>query len=742
MTLRRILKYVNLAIAGALGALLVAVYWYAWRPLSQTDGQIAAPVAARGTIARDSIGVPHILAANQPDMLFLQGYATAQDRLFQMDLLRRVAAGELAEVAGKAALESDRESRRLRLARIAEDCERQLPADQRAVLAAYARGVNHYIETHRGRLPLDFTLMRYTPRPWGVTDSLLVYLNMVNTLERTRRFEIRKESLLAGGAPEKAAYLFAGDAASPDLLPGSNAWALSGKLTATGQPILAGDPHLEISTPSIWHMVHLRGPRMNVTGATMPGLPGVLIGHNDRIAWSITSLEADTQDLYVEKLNPANGLYEYQGRVERARAERELIRASGAGNETMVIWVTRHGPVVAAEDNRFMALRWTAADAAGFQLPVLEINRARTWEEFRAGLARLPGPAVNFVYADAAGNIGHQVAGRLPNRKGFDGSVPVDGSSGDYEWDGVIPFDKLPSTFNPPSGMIVSANQNPFPPGYPYRASGYFATPYRFRQIRDRLRSRTGWKAEEMLAIQTDVYSSFAHWLAREIVAAHGRHAGSYPALAEAAAILHAWNGQMAPGEAAPMIATLAARHLRASITRLASPSKPPVAPLQASTLTVERLLREKPSGWVQDYDRFLLDNVADALDEGRRIQGRDPSKWNYGRFNRMVLDNPVAGRLPLVGKYFNIGEVRMGGSPESPLQKPPEAAFGPSMRMVVDFSDFDKSMQNIPIGQSGQILSRHYRDQWDAYHSGRSFPMQFNKVDASNTLVVVPETP
>jgi penicillin amidase len=736
--LRRALRYVNFAIAALLLVLLACAYWFAWRPLPETSGQLTAPVAARSVASRDSLGVPHILAANLSDVLFFQGYVTAQDRLFQMDMLRRVAAGELAEVLGPAALEADRQARRLRLARVAEDCARKLPETDREMLAAYARGVNYFLETHFHRLPLEFTLLRYDPRPWSISDSLLVLLDLTNTLERSWRLELMKENLLASGDPAKVNTLFSSGAAG-ETLPGSNAWAVSGALTASRRPLLAGDPHLELSIPSIWHMIHLRGPRLNVTGVTVPGLPGVLIGHNDKIAWSITSLEADVQDLYVEKLDARTGRYEFKGQVEQARVEREVIRVRGRAPESTVNWVTRHGPIFVAEAGRLLALRWTAFDSDGFQIPILDLDRARNWEEFRSALARFPGPATNYVYADIAGNIGYQAVGRLPIRKDFDGSVPVDGSSGKFEWQGFIPFEKLPTILNPPSGTIVSANQDPFPKDYPFRVSGHFDPSYRYRQIRERLGSRQAWKAEDMLSIQTDIYSAFSRFLAGEVVSAYARRRASYAALADAVELLRNWNGQMSAGRPEPMIATLTYLHLRTTITRRASQARQPVWATAAAPAVVERLLRERPGEWFADYDKLLLDNFADAVEEGRRIQGRDVARWNYGAYNSMVLDNPIVGRLQFVGKYFNVGRVPMSGSPVTVKLKRLGEAFGPSMRMVVDLSNLDASMQNITLGESGQVLSRHYRDQWDAYLAGRSFPMQFNRIDAADTLVFMP---
>jgi penicillin amidase len=738
---RRILKYLNLGIAAALVVFVGCAYWFAWRPLPETSGSLAAPVTAPATISRDSLGVPHVAAASEEDAWFLQGFVTAQDRLFQMDAIRRLASGELAEVVGKAALESDREARRLRLRRLAEQHARELTAADTAVFAAYARGVNFYIEQNRGRLPLEFTLLRYDPRPWTVADSLAAAMQLTYTLTKSWKTEAQRAEMLKGGDRDKIEFLFPVRAGG-DVRPGSNAWAVSGSLTASGHPILASDPHLEYSLPSAWYMIHLKAPGLNVTGVSLPGLPGVLIGHNDRIAWGATNLQFDVMDLYDERLEAATGRYLFQGRAEQAAFERELIRVKGERHVEAGNWITRHGWSFRPSGAYFESLRWIAAEKGQFHYPFPDVNRARDWREFRAALARYPGPAQNFVYADIDGNIGYQAAGKLPIRKNYQGNLPADGVSGQQEWAGFIPFEQLPYVHNPASGMIVSANQNPFPAGYPYRVSGNFASPYRARQIRTRLGSRRGWKPEEMLALQTDVYSAVHHFLAREVAAAHARRGIGGGEMTAAVNLLRDWDGQLRTGAAAPMIATLLYEHLLRAIVERAAPGKGTLYEFESAPAVVETLIRSRSSDWFGDYDQLLLRSLAAALEEGRRTQGRDVTKWDYGRYHRLFLPNPVIGRLPLIGRYFNIGPVPMSGGPTTVKQILRARFLGPSMRMVVDFSDLDRSFQNITTGQSGQVLSSHYRDQWRAYYTGSSFPMQFLKVDAKDVLAVVPETP
>ncbi len=742
MVLKRILQYFNIAALIALILAVAAVYWYAWRPLPQTSGTLTAPVSKRVVIARDALGVPHISAASLEDALFAQGFATAQDRLWQMEGLRRLAAGRLAEVLGPDFVERDREARRYRLDRIAEQQAQSLPAADRAALAAYARGVNYFIETHRGRLPLEFTLLGFEPRPWTVQDSVLVALHMYCELTVTWRDKFARTAMLAGGDAAKIAVLFPARLGS-EVQPGSNAWVLAGSRTATGKPLLANDPHLEYSNPGIWFMVHLRAPGLDVAGVTLPGIPGVILGHNDRIAWGATNLGFDVQELYIEKIDLRTGRYLFRGQTEQARLERELIPVKGARPVEFVQWVTRHGPVF-VEQGRALALRWTAAEPGGFSFPLLDIDRARNWQEFVAALARYPGPGQNFVYADTDGNIGYHATGRLPIRN-CEGDVPGDGSSGECEWNGYIPFEKLPQTYNPAAGIFVSANDNPFPPNYPYRVRGNFAARFRADRILQMLTGRAKLRADGMLDVQTDVYSAFAHHLAREILAAYDRRGIPSPELADAIAALRSWNGRMDQGLAAPFIVTLAYQHLRSTVAERASPGNAILyqdsehigAAYFAAPGVLDDLLRTRPRDWFSDWDQVLLRALLDGVEEGRRIQGRNIGKWNYGSYNRLFLPNPVVGRLPLVGSYFNLGPFPQSGSPVTVKQT--TRRLGPSMRTAVDLSDLDKSYMNIVTGESGQVLSSHYKDQWEAYYEGRSFPMQFHRVEAKDTLALEP---
>jgi penicillin amidase len=749
--LNRLLKYFNILVAAGVVAVFIGVYWYAARPLAQVSGRIAAPVVAGASAARDGLGVPHIQAASIDDALFVQGYVTAQDRLWQMDLTRRVANGEVAEIFGPAGIENDQDARRLRVRRFCEQTVAGLPPADRAALAAYARGVNHFIDTHLGRLPVEFSLLQYQPRPWRIADSLAIGIQMFRVLTTSWRNDVRKGALLQTGDPAKIETLYPLRGAA-EFSPGSNAWAVAGSRTASGRPILAGDMHLDASIPSIWYLAHLKAPGLNVTGMSLPGMPGIIAGHNERVAWSSTNLGFDVQDLFSLKIDERTGRYLYRGEVQQAARQLEVIRVRGAKPVEIVVWMTRLGPLFLSEGKDRFALRWTATEPGVFEFPIIDINRAHNWEEFRKALSRFPGPPQNFVYADVEGNIGYQAAGKLPIRKDRSGDVPL---PGEFEWQGFLPFDELPRAWNPPAGLVVTANQNPFTPGYSRIVGGSFAPPYRAAQIRDLLIARKGWKAADMLTVQMDVYSAFSHFLARQVVAAVDRHKPANPRLQAAARLLRDWNGQMEYTMAAPFLVTLTFQHLRRAIGDIAAPTHGAAYQTAMSAAVLERLLRNRPPGWFANWDEALLRAFDDAVEEGSRIQGREPSRWQYGRYVQAWIRHPVGARAPWYitaplkfwwvltpwrsyeNYTFDIGPVPMSGS--ATTVKVITERTMPSMRLAVDLGNLDGSLANIPAGQSGQILSPHYKDQWTSHYLGRSFPMQFGKPETRDVLEFAP---
>ncbi len=735
--MRVVLRAVNVVLVVAALAVVAAAWWLVGRTAPEVAGTVMAPVAEEITVVRDGLGLAHIEAGSVEDAVFAQGFVTAQDRMWQMDMLRRLAAGELSEVVGPGALESDTLARKMRLRAIAAQQARGMRPAEQALLAAYARGVNHYIEQREGRWGPEFELLGYQPRLWTPADTLLCALEMDRTLTNSWETDLRKARMVAGGDPARVRRLFPVRTGG-EIIPGSNAWALSGGRTASGRPILAGDPHLPFSLPPAWHLVHLKAPGLNVIGATLPGIPFVLIGHNEEAAWSITSLQFDTMDLYVEKIDLRTGRYSHKGEIFEAARETELIAVKGARRAEVTNFVTRHGPIFTALNGEHLSLRWAAADTAPYTFPLLELARAANWEQFHAAFSQYQGPGINLIFASRGGEIGHQVAGRLPKRVGFLGDLPLDGHSGQYEWDGFIPYEELPSHLNPNGGQIVSANQNPFGEDTSYAVSGFFAPPDRQRQIAARLGARPGgWKPDEMLGIQADVYSAFSLFLARTALAALTAREPEVSWAAEVRQMLDGWNGQIHKEQAAPLIADLLYRQIRRRLAESAAGDAGADYQFETAPAAVEALLRERPPGWFEDWDQMIVDALGDAYAEAERRLGGRPARWQWGRVNQVTLSHPVMSRIPVAGAWFNVGPLELSGSATTVKQVTPR--LGPSMRFVADLASWDNSLINLPTGNSGHIVSGHYKDQWDEYVAGRAFRLEFEKVEAKSTLRLEP---
>lgn len=732
----RVVGVVNRFLLVLFAAFLILGWWAFVRTRPSTSGTLAAPIEAELRIVRDELGVPHITAGSVHDAYFGQGYATAQDRMWQMDMARRLGGGELSELLGQATIEADSRHRKLRLRRIAKAAARRLRAEDRKLLAAYSRGVNHFIESSRGKWAPEFLALRYEPRPWLIEDTILCGLVMDLTLTGTADEELRKAKALAS-SKDKALIerLFPLRTASA-FRPGSNAWVVSGFRTASGKPLLANDMHLGWAMPDTWYMVHLKAPGLNVSGFTLPGFPGVVVGHNEKIAWGITNLQTDSQDLYAEKLDLRTGVFEYRGQRLPAHREVEMLMVKGSRPVQLMNLITVHGPVHSTADGVVHSIRWTAAVRQEYRFPLLDLNQAADWAQFRQVLSTWSGPALNFVYADVAGNIGYQAAGSVPKRDGFTGDVPADGTSGTQEWSGFIPFEELPSVFNPPGGILVSANQNPFPEAA--AVHGYFAAKHRAKQIRDRLSARAKWDVETTLRLQTDIYSAYLRYVAGEAAAAAARKAGAASADArEGAALLKNWNGHMKADSASAYLAWLTDQSVRRALIDRAAPKSGISYREMSAAEVVEDLLRERPREWFQDWDAVLATALGEAFDEARRSQGRNSEKWAWGRANEFTLRHPVAGQVGWLAPYFNLGPVQLGGSGSTVKQT--SLTFSPSQRFVADLSNWDGSVMNLRAGQSAHRLSGHYKDQWDAFLAGRSFPAQFGKVEGKRTLILAP---
>lgn len=778
------------------------------RPWPQISGTLKVPgLRAPVTVVRDRWGVPHIYASNLHDLLFAQGYVHAQDRFWQMEFWRRLGSGRLSEVLGKSALPTDRFVRTVGWHRAAAQDWEQVDPETRAALKAYAEGVNAYISTHKGRLGLEFTLLglmgrNVEPEPWEPVHTVAWGKVMAWDLGGNMSAELVRAGLIARlGAGAVADLMPAPPPDRPVIVPhpltqatlqsvpeavftthflgegaglGSNNWVVAGSRTETGMPLLANDPHLGIQMPSIWYEVGLhcepKGPDcpLNVVGASFLGCPGVIIGHNDRIAWGVTNVNPDVQDLFIEKVNPENpNQYEYQGRWEEMQIIREEIRVAGE-EEPVVVFarITRHGPIIndivggEEEDWSYgwqpLALSWTALQPGTVIRSILLLNKAQNWEEFREALSYWDVPSQNFVYADVEGNIGYQMPGRIPIRARGDGSLPVPGWTGEYDWVGTIPFDDLPRAFNPPEGYIVTANNAVVGPDFPYLLTVDWSdrTALRAQRIVERIEQLTPISIDDMKAIQGDNLSVWTRGVMPYVLGALADHHDPRPA-----ELLRAWDMQATRDSAAAALFESFRLHLLERTFRdevgdsLLRQARPYLL------YALESLLADPHSPWfdhratspVETRDEIVRQAMDDAVKELTERLGRDMGKWRWGDLHTATFKNQALGQSGIgwVERIFNRGPFATDGTVGTvnntaySLNAPYAVRTVPSYRQIVDAGDWSRSLSIHTTGQSGHPFHRHYDDMIEPWRNIQYHPMLWSRAEveaqAEGVLRLVP---
>jgi len=763
-----------------------AFVWRAWRALPAYEGDLhlrglSGPVR----ILRDQHAVPHLYARNLDDLFFAQGYVHAQERLWQMDLLRRTAQGRLAEAFGSAAVVMDTENRKLGLGSVANRAVEKADDGTRRQLQAYARGVNAFIDSHPGSLytsglPVEFTLLGYHPEPWQPADSLAVGLNMFKLLTTVWPREMLRAEVSERVGPERAADLY--HTRSPRDRPiaepvdsrprprrervfiargygrprqpataaevaASNNWTVAGQHTASGGALLANDMHLPHGVPSIWFINHLKAPEVDVIGFSLPGLPWVIVGHNGHVAWGFTNLMADTQDLFVERFDPENpSQYMTPTGWQTARRRTERITVRGGQSVDVEVLETRHGPIMHSSQDTKLALQWTASDPAQVSFSFLRLNQAQDWEDFTAALAEYGGPPQNAVYADASGNIGYHAIGRLPLRRTGNGGMPVPGDSSQFDWIDYVQFDRMPHAFNPPAGQLATANNRVTPVDYPHYITDDWAAPARVARIYELLESGTAFVPSDFLRIQADVVSIPDRFLAQQLVAAGAGADSPSGVRAGALALLREWDGTMGADMVAPTITTAVRDKLEESLLRPHLGDDWTDYRWFAAPVFLENVLTERPERWLpephESYDALLLAVLDQTLEELAQSDPRRLQQLTWGQRMEVHFAHPFGDRLPVLRRWFS-----MGGDPQSGGRYSPKQTgnrYGPSERFVADLADPDRTLMNITLGQSGHVASPHYRDQYRAWLQGTSFEMPFSdravERAARHTLHLVPE--
>jgi penicillin G amidase len=785
----RILLWLLLAVFLLAAAAVAYAYYIAHSALPQLDGQarvtgLSAPVS----VTRDSHGVPTIEAASLEDLFFSQGYVTTQDRLWQMDLMRRYGSGELAEILGEDLLKLDREQRILGLRAAARKALEMANPRDRSFFEAYAHGVNAYIDEHRDHLPLEFRILRYEPKPWLAEDSVVVANSMVKDLNYHYFYDaLAREKILAKLGPELTADLYVNrswhdrpptvmredlnesDSAaadsddddngdddpmdnsvtqrripaetSPEGLPvnGSNDWVVSGAHTVTGKPLLSNDMHLGHQMPNLWYEAHLHSGTLDIAGVTLPGMPYVIVGHNQRIAWGFTNVGPTVTDVFIENFNP-QGAYQTPSGWVQPDHRTEVIRVKGKPNVSVDVKITRHGPIITElvpGETRPLALRWTLYD--GLHIPFFDVNTAQNWQEFRHALSQLDAPGQNVVYADVDGNIGYQTTGKVPIRASGDGSLPVSGADDAHEWTSYIPFEKLPSVYNPPSGIIGTANGRITPDSYPNSISMEWEAPWRTARIYHVLESGRQFSAADMLALQTDIHSDADLFAAERFVYAVDHASKASARVKQASDLMRSWDGRMQAASAAPTIAETSIRELRRLLlepklgSALADPANED-APLSWKTYSwemrsvwLENILLHRPKRWLPEkYSTYddLLTAAVDAAVNGPQAPA-ELASWRWGAFNAVEIQHPILGKIPLISRWSGPGVQEQSGSGYT--VKAVSRHHGPSERFTANLADLDQSTLNIVTGQGGNFLSPYYMDQWKAWYDGTTFALPFS---------------
>ena len=789
----------------------LAFYRASRQPFPQTRGTLRLPgLRAPVTVIRDRWGVPHIYASNLHDLFMAQGFVHAQDRFWQMEFWRHIGTGRLSEMLGKTTLNQDRFIRTLGWNRAAQQDLERLGPEERAILEAYAAGVNAYLEHHRDRLPLEFTLFRLFGRRWeiepwqplhtvawakvmawdlgGNWDDELLNARIVDRIgaERLKELvlpypadrpiivpmpvaEVPEETLRAlldiGRSLQRMTL---GDA--PDI--GSNNWVVAGSRTVTGKPLLANDPHLSIQMPSIWYEVALHcepvTPEcpLRVAGASFPGVPGVVIGHNDRIAWGVTNIGPDVQDLYLERANPQNPFeVEFQGKWEPVRVITEEIRIAGQAEPLLLpVRITRHGPVIndvveaLTRTQTLYAFRWTALEPSGIVRALLRLNRARNWEEFRAALADWDVPGQNFVYADVDGHIGYQATGRIPIRAKGDGLLPVPGWTGEYEWTGYVPYEEMPRRLDPPEGFIVTANNAVVDPAYPYFLAAVWDYGDRAQRITDLLRAKDRLSIEDMAAIQNDTFSLAAQAITPYVL----QVSFTDPLARQAQDLLRAWDFRATPESPAPTIFEAFLRHLlhEAWVDELGEEIVQELLTGGSHNRYWARWALAQPDlAWWDDLrtpQRETRDDIVrrafeQAVAELRGRLGPDPRAWAWGKVHTATFVHGTLGQSGIgpVEAIFNRGPYPAPGTSAAVnnigfnVQKGFAVRSLPSLRFIASIANWSDSRFIHTTGQSGLPYHPHYDDFIPLWLKGEYHPMLWSREEvernAEGVLILQP---
>lgn len=791
----RIFKWIVGILAGLILVIIAGGYAYLRSTLPDYTGKITAPGLKQPVeIIRDTYGMPHIYAQTDKDVYFALGYCMAQDRLFHMDLMRRAARGQLAEILGRDLVSVDKFFRTITAGKSAEEIAAVYTPETLSAGQAYAAGVNHFIARHKGPLPIEFTILGYTPQPWQPSDGVAVHYAMSVDLNIAFGVEMLHAAIIEKVGEKMAQGIFPDYAEGyPTIIPegsatleflkalnltaemrraegggASNSWVVSGNKSVTGKPILANDPHLGLGVPGIWYEAHLVTPSMNVSGSLLPGIPFVIIGANEHVAWGFTNVMADDADFYIEKLSPANpDQYEYMGRWEDMTIKEEVIKVKGADDITCKVRLTRHGPIIdeinhyQEPKNTAIAMRWTAYETLQAS-PFIELSTAKSVDDIEKAAASFKCPGQNWVYADDQGNIGYWAAVAIPVRDDFSGALPMPGWDGKHEWKGYVPTAQQPHLRNPARGWIATANNKHVGDNYPYPISYYYAMPDRFVRIKEMITAKDKFDTRDFAKMQADYNVVLAReWVPMMLASLSLSGKPFSENEKKAIASLKNWDFVAGTEGIAPTI-------FHATINKLVKNTfeKSLGEELYSQYIknyyvvfnAMRNLIAAGESTWFDDPDTAEKEDInaiigksfSEAIVYLNEKMGSNVDDWKWGQLHTLTLYHPFGKSSALMGYFMNIGPYPMGGSlatvnPQPyKLSEPWEGYHGASLRYIIDFADRKNSQRVIPAGISGNFMSPHYDDQAELWRTGKYRPFVLDRqsieADARYTLKMLPE--
>jgi len=797
-----------------LGLLLVVVISGLVIIMNYRHSMHSAEPAYRGTLhlggLRDSVtihfdryAVPHIRAQNEPDLYFAAGFTAASERMWQMELSRLAVQGRLAEFLGPDALEYDKLLRTIGFNHLAERLKEHIDPQSLKVVQAYTDGINAYLRTHRDDLPVEYRLLNITPEPWKVEHSLGIIRLMAWELNIAWHQDIvigaiydqvgeQKGQDIFPAYPEDKPYVIPGTGGriAAQLLPflsldegfrrfmgmpgshiGSNAWVVSGEHSLSGKPILANDPHLGYSQPSRWYEMHLRAPDINVAGVTIPGLPLVVIGHNDSIAWGLTNVMADDADFFVERVDPDNPLlYMYEGQWSGMQRRTELIHIKGEPDDSIRVRVTHHGPIIsdvhpiAKESDQLVSMAWTGSQVSDEVTAIYRVNKASNWEEFNRGVNGFEVPGQNFVYADHRGNIGLRVAAKIPIRRHGTGNMPIRGDLNRNEWVGYIMPNQMPARFNPEEGYIATANNKTVDDrAFGHYISNMYEPPSRIERILELLKTKQVFTTKDFQEFQMDCLSPHAREITPYFLKAFQGEQVKDRYMEAVLDWLQRWDYRMDTSSIPATVFNVAFLNLVRNTFRdemgdllfnrfIGLPSDP----IKNLTSLLERPINpwwdDVSTPGFENRDIILRRSLQQAVRWLREQYGRSMWDWQWGRIHTVTFYHSIGRNSRMADLLFglNVGPFEKAGSGttvnngEFDFGKPYASVLGPSMRQITDLADPDGALSVIYSGQSGHPLNKHYADQTPLWLHGKYHTLPLSEAGVKrvtvSTVYLLPE--